>query len=335
MKKFFLSLIFLTGLSFAFANDTYFFMACGQLVPTKEIDTEIEMKEEIINIVLERTYYEVTVDFFFYNNGKNVDLEIGFPFFCVGLQGEGTISDFHCWTNDTETSFKDFPIEKKWAKDTELENAYVRTINFPEKKITKTRISYKSTYGIEAPSFAIAQYLYGTGSSWKNPIGKMTVRIQNKDIDSYPRTISLPSNSNPKKISDDIWELVFTNIEPETYTDCISIEIGDIFGDNGPRILTKDRYFACTKKLSNTDLFWYTKPQLRYIRNAIYAFHGYPFKSADLIQLFEKEKVSREWFGWENAEKKYYPINTNFTEDELSEIEKYNIQLIYAEEQKR
>lgn len=335
MKKFFLSLIFITGISFAFANDTYFFMAGGQLVPTKEIDTEIEMKEEIINIVLERTYYEVTVDFFFYNNGKDVDLEIGFPFFCVGLQGEGTISDFHCWTNDTETSFKDFPIEKKCAKDTELENAYVRTINFPEKKTTKTRISYKSTYGIEAPSFAIAQYLYGTGSSWKNSIGKMTFIIQNKNIDSYPRTISLSSNSNTKKTSDDIWEWVFTNIEPETYTDCISIEIGDIFGDNVPRILTKDRYFACTKKLSSNDLFWYTKPQLRYIRNAIYAFHGYPFKSADLIQLFEKEKVSREWFGWENAEKKYYPININFTEDELSEIEKYNIQLIYAEEQKR
>lgn len=335
MKRFLLSLIFLTGLSFAFANDTYFFMAGGQLVPTKEIDTEIEMKEEIINIVLERIYYEVTVDFSFYNHGKTVDLEIGFPFFCVGLQGEGTISDFHCWTNDKETSFTDLPIEKKWAKDTELENAYVRTINFPGKKITKTRITYKSSYGSEAPSFAIAKYLYGTGSSWKNSIGKMTVRIQNKDIDSYPRTISLPSKSTPQRISDDTWEWVFTNIEPETYTDCISIEIGDIFGDNGPRILSKDRYFACAKKLSNTDLFWYTKPQLRYIRNAIYAFHGYPFKSVDLIQLFEEEKVSREWFGWENAEKKYYPINKNFTEDELSEIEKYNIQLIYAEEQKR
>ena len=51
MKRFLLSLIFFSALSFAFANDTYFSMAAGQLIPKKEIDTEVEMKEEIINIV--------------------------------------------------------------------------------------------------------------------------------------------------------------------------------------------------------------------------------------------------------------------------------------------
>lgn len=140
------------------------------------------MQEEVINIVLEQSYYEVTVDFFFYNHGDSINLEIGFPFFCTGLQVNGKISDFKCWTNDKETTFADFPIEKEWAHNTELENAYVRTIKFPSKQITKTKITYKSTYGSEAPSYSIAKYLYGTGSSWKNSIGKMTVRCLMRNI---------------------------------------------------------------------------------------------------------------------------------------------------------
>jgi hypothetical protein len=271
-------------------------MASGQLVPTQEIDIEVEMQEEIINIVLEPQYYEITVDFFFYNYGNTVDLEIGFPFFCVGLGGNGEITDFKCWTNDVETSYVDYPIVKKWANDTQLENAYVRNISFPSNKITKTRITYKSTYGREAPSYSIVKYLYGTGSSWKNSIGKMTVRIQNNDIYSYPQEINLPDSTTLIRINDNTWEGIYTNIEPNKYTDSINIEMGNIFGDNGPRILKKDRYFCCIRKISSDNLFWFTKVQLRLIRNAIYAFNGYPFKSPDLIELFEKSYAEWGWF---------------------------------------
>lgn len=336
MKKFFIC-VFITFLAgFIFANDTYFYMSAGQLVPTEEKNIEVEMQEEVINIVLEKKYYEVTVDFFFYNYGKTVDLEIGFPFFCTGIEGNGKIFDFKCWTNDVETSFSDLPIEKKWANDTELENAYVRNINFPSKKVTGTKITYKSTYGSEATSYAIAKYLYGTGSSWKNSIGKMTVRIQNKNMYSRIARLSMPKNTPMKKISDDTWEGVYTNIEPSSYTDSITITLGDVFGEDGPRVMQKDRYFGCNKKLSQTDLFFFTKPQLRLIRNAIYAFNGYPFKSQDLIALFE-EKAKYGWFGFEKNNvygRSSYPVDSNFSEDKFTEIEKHNIKIILAEEQK-
>ena len=91
MPKNILILMFLLLGTSLFANDTYYFMSAGQLVPTEETDVEVEMQEEIISIVLEQKYYEVTVDFFFYNYGDSVDLEIGFPFFCTGLQGSGKI----------------------------------------------------------------------------------------------------------------------------------------------------------------------------------------------------------------------------------------------------
>lgn len=337
MKKFFICLFIFLAASFMFANDTYFFMSAGQLIPTEETNIEVEMKEEVINIICEQNYYEVTVDFVFYNYGKSVDLEIGFPFFCTGIGGNGKISDFRCWTNGIETSYEDFPIEKNWAKDTELENAYVRTINFPSKKITKTRITYKSTYGSEAPSYSIAKYLYGTGSSWKNPIGKMTVRIQNNNVYARFVELSMPENTRPKRISDNIWEGVYKNIEPANYTDSISIVFGDLFGDDGPRVMQKNRFFGCNSELASEKLFFYTKPQLRLIRNAIYAFSGYPFKSQDLIELFE-ERAKWGWFGWDKLGsdgKPVYPVDKNFTEDKLTELEKRNIKVLLEEEQKR
>ena len=331
MKKFISILISLMFSALLFANDTYFYMAGGQLVPTKDGEVDIEMQEEVINIVLNAGNYDITVDFFFYNHGDDVSLEIGFPFFCEGIGGEGTISDFKCWTNDVETSYTDLPLDKKWSSNepTELENAYVRTINFPSKKVTKTKITYKSTYG---RSYGyIAKYLYGTGSSWKNAIGKMTVRIQNNFLFCCPSWLSLPEAGKMKRINDNIWEGVYTNIEPENYTDCITINLEDIFGDVGPKVMLKDRYFACSSPLKSEDLFWYTKPQLRLLRNAIYAYNGYPFKSPDLIELFEEKSVDWGWYGGLGTP---YPLDENFSEDKLSKIEKDNIRLILEEENK-
>ncbi len=333
MKKFLSILSFLFIFSCLYANDAYFYMASGQLLPTQEKDVDVEMKEEIINILLDKKEYEVTVDFFFYNHGNTVDLEVGFPFFCYGY-GEGIISDFKCWTNDVETDYADYPIEKKWSNETQLENAYVRTVSFPTKEITKTRITYKSTYGGEAPSYSIAKYLYGTGSSWKNAIGKITVRIENKLLYRYPNFVSLPDNSKVKRTGENTWEGVYTNIEPQNYTETITITIGDIFGDDGPRILEKDRFFACKRNISSEDLFWYTKPQLRLLRNAIHAFSGYPFKSPDLINLFEKGYAEWGWYGFDKNGNKDYPLDKNFSEDKLTEIEKQNIKVILEEESK-
>ena len=52
MKKIILILCLLFSLFGLYANDTYFFMAGGQLVPTKEGNVDVEMSEEIINIIL-------------------------------------------------------------------------------------------------------------------------------------------------------------------------------------------------------------------------------------------------------------------------------------------
>ena len=63
------------------------------------------------------------------------------------------------------------------------------------------------------------------------------------------------------------------------------------------------------------------------VRNTIYALHGYIFKSPDLIEYFSGEWVKN----WATP----YTPNPNFTEDDLSQIEKNNIKAILEEEQSR
>lgn len=188
MKKS-LFLIFILGFvlnSNIFANDTYFFTSGGNLQPTTEKDISIRMKEEVINIVCENNYYKVTVDFDFENTGNETTLSVGFPFFEVGVGGHGKIFDFECWTNGIKTEYKDMLIDREFSNtnyggkfdEPELINAYVREISFPKNSITKTRITYKSEYGLDTGGYII-KYLYGTGSSWKDTIGKITVIVEN------------------------------------------------------------------------------------------------------------------------------------------------------------
>ena len=89
MKKVLCLLLSLLNLGFVFANDTYFFTSGGNLVPAEEKDIKVQMKSEIISIVLNPKYYEVTVDFDFYNHGDKVELLVGFPFFEAGIGGHG------------------------------------------------------------------------------------------------------------------------------------------------------------------------------------------------------------------------------------------------------
>lgn len=309
-----------------FANDTFFYLAGGQLVPSEEGEVNVEMSSEIINIVLGEDYYQVTVDFSFFNPNEDTTLEVGFPFFEGGIQGSGVIYDFKCWTNDVEIDFSNKLIEKTWAQSTGLEKAYTRIVNFPKNETVKTTITYKSKYGSSAPSAKVASYLYGTGSSWKNNIGKITLRIQDNELFFHPEEIYMAGKSiysDFEKIDDKTFEVVFDNVKPENYTDTFLILTSSIIGDTGPRLFSKKRFKPCVKRLTEKDIFWYTKPQLRYLRNTIYAFHGYSFKSQDLKDFFEKEGK------WWNPP---YTPNPNFSETQLSEIEKYNVKFILSHE---
>ena len=329
-KMFFLFSVFFCLIS-VYANDTFFYLSGGSLVPAKETEeVNIEMREEVIKLKFQPSYYEVTVDFEFYNPGKEQNLLIGFPFFEIGNNGKGKIYDFECWTNDKKTDYKDKPIDSKWktSSNNNLKNAYTREITFAKKSITKTKISYKSTYGSATTSDSVATYLYGTGASWKNPIGKITLILENSNLSKYPRDIYIRDKSIKNeflRVSDNTFKIDLYNVEPN-YTDVFTIQLTSNIGDTGPKIFPYHFYYD-RFPIEEQDLFWRTKAQLRIVRNTIYALHGYIFKSPDLIEYFSGEWVKN----WAIP----YTPNPNFTEDDLSQIEKNNIKAILEEEQSR
>lgn len=325
-----LSLFFLS-IHLCFANDTYFFVSGGNLIPSEESNTLVQMKSEVISIVCESKYYEVTVDFNFYNSGKTAELLVGFPFFEAGIDGHGKIYDFQCWTNDELTDFSDMPLDRKFSNNDyhaeNLQNAYTRKIVFPKKATTKTRVKYKSEYGEDTSGY-IVKYLYGTGSSWNKSIEDIELVIENNLSYSIPQVLHMNKtdiSNNFIRISDNKWSAHFTNVEPE-YTECFSVNLGDLLGDSGPKAFSKSRFVCCRQKLNKNDLFWYTKPQLRILRNTIFALNGYSFKSQDLKDFFAKR--GQYWYP-------KYEINPDFAEEKLSEVERFNIDLIYVEENRR
>lgn len=88
----------------------------------------------------------------------------------------------------------------------------------------------------------------------------------------------------------------------------------DYFAYNGLEFSKLD------SKLTDADLKDLDKAQLRLMRNAVYARHGRTFKSVDLQSLWE-------CYTW-------YKKNPNYNDDLLTDIDKYNIELIQKYEAK-
>lgn len=76
---------------------------------------------------------------------------------------------------------------------------------------------------------------------------------------------------------------------------------------------------VCNEKLDASDISHLSKADMRILRNAVYARHGYKFKSADLQDYFSR-------YSW------YSPRKTVIPETELSATEQANIMLIKSYE---
>ncbi|MBR4326211.1 MAG: YARHG domain-containing protein, partial [Bacteroidales bacterium] len=90
--------------------------------------------------------------------------------------------------------------------------------------------------------------------------------------------------------------------------------------DQITEILTGQYPYTSMKLVLPSELDYFSKAQLRVMRNEIYARHGYVFSSADLKAHFAK-------MSW------YKPLNDN-SKVQLSELEQLNVDLIKAWENK-
>lgn len=85
--------------------------------------------------------------------------------------------------------------------------------------------------------------------------------------------------------------------------------------------IISDMYTQLNSKLTDSDLTNLSKGVLRLMRNAIYARHGRTFNSYDLQRFFNN--------------KTWYKSNPNYSDDLLTDIDKYNIALIQKYEAKQ
>lgn len=80
-------------------------------------------------------------------------------------------------------------------------------------------------------------------------------------------------------------------------------------------------YYLMNRRLTMSDLYGYNCGELRLLRNSLYAYHGYRFKSSDLYYYFSQ----------------YYWYNPRYTSESkvlsfMNKTEKYNIEMIKKRE---
>lgn len=338
IKKIFFCLFFINLTFLAFPNDTFFYLAGGNIVPAGINETNVEMIDEVINIELLNDYYLVTVIFTFYNNGEDENLLVGFPYLLQkqgGIYSTG-IYDFKTWVNDQIINFSNDKIEfsEQGYGEIIVDYAFTKNVYFPSKAITKTKVEYKTEYGSASPSYGMATYFYGSGRAWYNNIGKMTINIKNNILnsDKWIYDIQMPEITYGPELNIPVenyinWDngymqIQLYGIEPGE-NDTFAIWFSDPLWDIGPWVFAPERFAYRKELLDDKSLRLLSSAQLRVLRNAFYAFYGYNFRDENLKLFFSK--LSPSWYG----------VNGNFNEKLLTEIERNNVNKILKEEANR
>jgi hypothetical protein len=330
MKKLYFIIILINISINLFSDDTFFYIAGGNIVPAEPNKTMIEMKDEIIYIELLNDHYKVAVDFTFYNNGDDKNLLVGFPYLVQEQAGQYSTSiyNFKTFVNGQIMEHENNKIEKSGQGYGEIKTnyAFTKTVFFPSREITETRVEYEAEYGRASPSYIIATYFYGSGGLWYNSIGKMTINIQNhiNEIDAWIYDIKIPNIQTQNHIfwNNNNMQIVLDNIEPGE-NDTMEIRLGNPLWDLGPMVFRPEWFYYRIHLLDNKILSYLSIFQLKILRNSFYAFYGYNFRDENLKNYFF------------NFVPSWYSINETFDENMLTGIERANINMILEEELKR
>ena len=255
-------------------------------------NTNIKMQSEVINIIIHDEYYEISVEFDFYNEGSAETILVGFPVESWTFTDDDyireNIFDFKSYINgeliseyniieEEENIQGYFIIKKKW---------YIREVLFPEKSHTYSTVTYsvKNQYSFGG---ALVGYIFGTGRSWKDKIGKMTVYITHDD------NIIISSISNIDTF-DFTWEangkykFEIENIKPELH-DRIYINIRrlDDFIDSLHYVhhRTGKSLLHSLLHISENDIQYWTINQVRLLINSYFKNQEYELDEIDIINI--------------------------------------------------
>ena len=328
MKK---SICLFVGVLFSlfsvFANDAYTKVSGGSILPISKTKNEnIKMEKEEINFTLYKDHYDINVKLYFKNYGPTETIEVGFPQWKHRQPTEDDFFYFKSKVNNVTTNFTVKELEKPEPlnKSMVITKWYIRSVTFESNEITTTEVEYSAPYGVYGISES-ADYLFGTGATWKDCIGEMIIKITNTTDDVWINSIKI-DNSDLGNIIRENNTIVIQekNVYPKIESE-IFLEL-----DRVPDCLVSLRVINPERRwdfrdyiISESKLKFYSTTQLRYLRNLMFAAYGHTFKSDDINQWLKK--YCSDW---------YTPKGT-VTEKQFNENEKKNLALIQQEEAKR
>ena len=312
-------LIFLLMANIVFPNESRTVLGSSIEVLDNE-NTNIIMLEEVINITLYKEYYEVTVEFDFYNEGAQEVILLGFPIKATyqPIADERELAklyNFESYINGIllpEYTVREESTEDRFYITTTT--WFLREVVFPANSHTYSRVTYRAPYN-HAGFFKSAGYIYGTGRSWKGNIGRMTIFVNHED-DIIIDGVSFRNGHSPNFtwVGNGKYQYVMENFNPELDS---SIHIGitpfDIYGQYRHEFGDWAEGWIWNEHLlyrNENDIRLFTKNQIRLFINFFYALHGYNFRNELYIDYFRKINDT---------------INPNFSENDFNEIERKNI----------
>jgi hypothetical protein len=337
--------------SLSLADDGFAQVFSGSASLQKGKHPAISMSSETVRIALGAQSYAVDATFWFYNDGPSTTVAVGFPWrgradgvrdAALSLDASGP-SDFRTWVDGVEFPVRDMPEavtvdgkptpyqsarqlaeaskDEDHIEGVEERRWLVKETPFKAKRTTVVRVSYTAVFDAGNNSLNAA-YIYGTGGSWKGPIGRVDFIIEASST-AWARSISLDERWSVARVDEYSCRYTATNVAPDP-DDKIEIAVGEPkHYDSQPwehdlksyaSAPVPDRLLACL-----------SARQLKYLRNSFFALHGREFKDPELLRYFWKR--SRRSYGW-------YEPRADFKESDLTEAERRNVLRIAEQEKK-
>lgn len=232
---------------------------------------------------------------------------------------------------ETEEAFEDseYVVYPHWISEIRW---LVKEVTFYKRTKTATRVKFTAPYTYWSEDIKSLGYLYGTGHSWKDKIGKAKFVVRFSDeawlkgcgyycwttdilwvnTDDYKekcprRNIRINQNTLYE------YEYIFTDFEPNE-DEIFIVWVGEDYYS----FIENLEFEYDQRIISDSMLFNLSPHQLRIFRNMFFARHGKIFQSPDLRELFNI-------FEW-------YQPREDFHENVLNDIEKENIKKILKRE---
>jgi len=130
----------------------------------------------------------MNIEFYFYNFGDTVELEVGFQEYSREIAQNSGIKDFRTSINNEIKEFEIINVpapydEYTWAPESiYIIFWYVKNVTFKGNDYTVSKVHYKADYSsgyIWDEIVYAVRYLYRTGSTWKDKIDQMNIEIVN------------------------------------------------------------------------------------------------------------------------------------------------------------